>query len=84
VKDRANAVVQWLLAAEKDPEMVKGAWVLMLESDYVFRKPVQVRLSHRVCLGGAVMGAWGSSLLDLASHARDALFSPCTGSRQRV
>ncbi|GBF92072.1 hypothetical protein Rsub_04419 [Raphidocelis subcapitata] len=41
VKDRANAVVQWLMAAEGEPSMVKGAWLLMLESDYVWRAPVQ-------------------------------------------
>ena len=41
MKDRANAVVQWLLAAEKDPGMIKGAWLLMLESDYVWRRPLQ-------------------------------------------
>jgi hypothetical protein len=42
VKDRANAVVQWLMAAEADATMVKGAWLLMLESDYVWRRPLQV------------------------------------------
>lgn len=42
VADRANAVAQWLAAVLKDPSMLKGAWVLMLETDYVWRMPVQV------------------------------------------
>eukprot|EP00879_Flechtneria_rotunda_P014651 GHRR01015310.1.p1 GENE.GHRR01015310.1~~GHRR01015310.1.p1 ORF type:complete len:332 (+),score=80.08 GHRR01015310.1:805-1800(+) len=40
VKDRANAVVQWLMAAEQHPEMMQGAWLLLLESDYVWMKPL--------------------------------------------
>jgi len=42
VKDRANAVVQWLMAAEQHPEIIKGAWLLLLESDYVWMKPLEV------------------------------------------
>ncbi|KAJ9529887.1 hypothetical protein QJQ45_022308 [Haematococcus lacustris] len=41
VADRANAVVQWIQAVKKDPSMLKGAWVLLLESDYVWMKPVR-------------------------------------------
>ena len=37
------------MAAEIDPSMIQGAWLLMLESDYVWRKPVQV--------GGVAPGA---------------------------
>lgn len=43
VKDRPNAVVQFLMAAEQHPELIQGAWLLMLESDYVWMKPMQVR-----------------------------------------
>lgn len=42
VKDRPNAVMQWLMAAEQHPDLVQGAWLLMLESDYVWMKPLQV------------------------------------------
>jgi hypothetical protein len=42
VKDRANAVVQWLMAAEQHPQLIQGAWLLLLESDYVWMKPLEV------------------------------------------
>jgi hypothetical protein len=54
VKDRANAVVQWLLAAERDPTMIKGAWLLMVESDYVWRLPARAPGSaHDLSVPGA-------------------------------
>ncbi|KAG2487203.1 hypothetical protein HYH03_014177 [Edaphochlamys debaryana] len=40
VADRANAVQQWIDAAEKDPSLVKAPWLLMLETDYVWMKPL--------------------------------------------
>ncbi|EFJ50516.1 hypothetical protein VOLCADRAFT_88948 [Volvox carteri f. nagariensis] len=40
VADRANAVQQWINAAEKDPSMVKAPWLLLLETDYVWVRPV--------------------------------------------
>jgi hydroxyproline O-arabinosyltransferase len=40
VSDRPNAVMQWVKAAEKDPSMILGQWLLMLESDYVWMKPL--------------------------------------------
>jgi hypothetical protein len=43
VKDRANAVVQWLMAAEQQPQLIQGAWLLLLESDYVWMSPLEVR-----------------------------------------
>lgn len=46
VADRANAVQQWINAAEQDMSMVKGAWLLLLETDYVWIKPLPV---SRVC-----------------------------------
>jgi len=51
VADRANAVQQWVDAVNADPSMVKGAWIFMLETDYVWRKPVEVRVSvwHIMC-----------------------------------
>jgi hypothetical protein len=42
VSDRANAVRQFFEAAENDPSMIKGDWILMIESDYVFMKPLQM------------------------------------------
>jgi hypothetical protein len=42
VKDRPNAVVQFLMAAEQHPELIQGAWLLLLESDDVWMKPMQV------------------------------------------
>lgn len=41
VADRPNAVRQWVDAVDKDSSMVKGAWVLVLECDYVWMKPLQ-------------------------------------------
>lgn len=56
VKDRPNAVVQFLMAAEQHPELIQGAWLLMLESDYVWMRPmkvgnfgVDVRCVHVLC-----------------------------------
>lgn len=40
VADRANAVQQWIDAAEKDPSMIKAPWLLLLETDYVWVKPL--------------------------------------------
>ncbi|KAG2438731.1 hypothetical protein HXX76_005276 [Chlamydomonas incerta] len=41
VADRPNAVAQWIAAAAKEPSMIKGAWILLLECDYVWMRPVQ-------------------------------------------
>lgn len=41
VADRPNAVRQWMSAVDKDPSLLKGAWVLLLECDYVWMKPFQ-------------------------------------------
>jgi len=64
VKDRPNAVVQWLMAAEQNPDIIKGAWLLMLESDYVWMKPLEVcgaaGLQGR---GRATGGAGGGSTM---------------------
>mmetsp|Transcript_8488 Transcript_8488/g.22730 ORF Transcript_8488/g.22730 Transcript_8488/m.22730 type:complete len:389 (+) Transcript_8488:325-1491(+) len=40
VADRANAVRKWLTAAEANPSMIKAPWLLLLESDYVWIKPL--------------------------------------------
>lgn len=42
VKDRANAVMQWINATEKDPSLRQGAWIFMLETDYVWFRPLKV------------------------------------------
>lgn len=41
VSDRANAVRQFFEAAKKNPDMIKANWLYMIESDYVFMKPLQ-------------------------------------------
>lgn len=38
--DRANAVQQWIDAAHVDPSIVKAPWILLLETDYVWIKPL--------------------------------------------
>lgn len=62
MKDRANAVVQWLMAAADNPELIQGAWLLLLESDYVWMKPLQVSSCwHRAGSGrqfAAPFAAW--------------------------
>ncbi|PNW78775.1 hypothetical protein CHLRE_09g389763v5 [Chlamydomonas reinhardtii] len=40
VADRANAMQQFIDAAEKDPSMLKAPWLLLLETDYVWMKPL--------------------------------------------
>lgn len=60
VKDRPNAVMQWLMAAEQHPELIQGAWLLMLESDYVWMRPMPVRtaaLQGKLVLSGRAAGA---------------------------
>lgn len=37
-------MVQWLIAAAKDHSLIQGAWLLLLESDYVWHKPLMVRV----------------------------------------
>lgn len=38
-----DAIQQWVDAAAKNESMIQGAWVFMLECDYVWIKPMQVR-----------------------------------------
>jgi hypothetical protein len=40
VADRANGVAQWIAAAKADPSLIKAPWLLMIETDYVWKKPV--------------------------------------------
>eukprot|EP00873_Tetraselmis_striata_P027120 jgi/Tetstr1/447384/TSEL_034820.t2 len=41
VADRPDAVEQWMKAVDSDPSMVSAPWILMIETDYVWWKPVQ-------------------------------------------
>lgn len=41
VADRPDAVEQWMKAAQRDPSMIRAPWILMIETDYVWLKPVQ-------------------------------------------
>mmetsp|Transcript_4490 Transcript_4490/g.7562 ORF Transcript_4490/g.7562 Transcript_4490/m.7562 type:complete len:426 (-) Transcript_4490:524-1801(-) len=41
VADRANAVQQWIDAVGANPALLKGAWILLLECDYVMMKPIK-------------------------------------------
>ena len=40
VSDRANAVRQFFEAAKSDKALIKARWLYMIESDYVFMKPL--------------------------------------------
>lgn len=42
VSDRANAVRQFLEAAQRDSSLIKGEWLYVIESDYVFMKPLEL------------------------------------------
>lgn len=37
---------QWLDAVEVNPSMQKAPWLLLLETDYVWIKPLQVELTR--------------------------------------
>lgn len=41
VSDRPNAVNQFFAAARKDPSMIKAPWLLLIEGDYVWAKPIR-------------------------------------------
>mmetsp|Transcript_41766 Transcript_41766/g.124933 ORF Transcript_41766/g.124933 Transcript_41766/m.124933 type:complete len:415 (-) Transcript_41766:147-1391(-) len=41
VADRPNAVGQWLAHVKANPSELKGAWVAILECDYVWMRPLQ-------------------------------------------
>mmetsp|Transcript_27021 Transcript_27021/g.59096 ORF Transcript_27021/g.59096 Transcript_27021/m.59096 type:complete len:635 (+) Transcript_27021:187-2091(+) len=41
VADRANAMQQWIDAVQRDPSLIKAPWILLLETDYVWIKPLQ-------------------------------------------
>lgn len=71
VKDRPNAVVQFLMAAEQHPELIQGAWLLMLESDYVWMRPLKV--------GGCQQERWrcGSRW-----HSSELAPAPCNATRR--
>lgn len=61
VADRPNAVRQWIEAVEQGDEPLGGAWVLMLECDYVMFKPIPVgaQLSCCCCCCQGAGDAWG-------------------------
>lgn len=42
VADRANAVRVFLETAKKQPNLIQAPWLYMIESDYVFMKPLPV------------------------------------------
>eukprot|EP00955_Chlamydomonas_euryale_P051253 354828-Chlamydomonas_euryale.AAC.2 len=42
VSDRPNAVAQWISHVGANPSELKGAWVAMLECDYVWMRPLPV------------------------------------------
>ena len=53
VADRPNAVRQFLEAAQRDPSMIKGPWLLVIETDFVFIKPIQAPLAESDAPGQA-------------------------------
>jgi len=42
VADRPNAVAQWISHVQANPSELKGAWVAILECDYVWMRPLPV------------------------------------------
>lgn len=40
VADRPNAVQQWVDAARKNSSLIQAPWLLMIETDYVWMKPI--------------------------------------------
>lgn len=42
VANRPNAIMQFFRAAAKDRSLIKGAWIMMTECDYVWMKPAKV------------------------------------------
>ncbi|KAL4451270.1 hypothetical protein ABPG77_009342 [Micractinium sp. CCAP 211/92] len=46
VADRPNAVRQYLQAAKADPSLIKAPWLYMIETDFVFVKPIQAPLAE--------------------------------------
>lgn len=54
VSDRANAMMQFLKASHSNRNMIKGHWIYMIESDYVFMKPLEIPSTR-----GAESQAWG-------------------------
>jgi hypothetical protein len=41
VADRPNAVRQFFEAAARDPSLIQAPWILLIETDYVWMKPLQ-------------------------------------------
>jgi hypothetical protein len=74
VKDRPNAVMQWLMAAAQHPELIQGAWLLMLESDYVWMRPLQVGHDLHAWAWAGARGSWDNVAADLIQ--RRSLQSP--------
>jgi hypothetical protein len=71
VADRPNAVRQWLEAVARGEQELRGAWVLMLECDYVMFKPVPVGACWCGRMGGvgALAARWmAPPSLRLQSH----------------
>lgn len=69
--DRANAMQQWINAVEKDPSLQKAPWLLLLETDYVWVKPLQV--GQELCFASLVvdlvcMVVWDLSATLAPSH----------------
>lgn len=42
MSDRANAVRQFFEAADADPSLISAPWLYMIESDYVFMRPLEL------------------------------------------
>lgn len=40
--NRPPAIMDFFKHAKENPDVIKGAWVLMLECDYVWTRPLQV------------------------------------------
>lgn len=46
VADRPGAIRQFIAAAAKDPSLIKAPWLLLIEADYVWKKPVKAGMAE--------------------------------------
>lgn len=42
VANRPPAIADFFKYVKENPDYIKGAWILMLECDYVWARPIQV------------------------------------------
>jgi hypothetical protein len=50
--DQPHALQQWLNAVEEEPSLQKAPWILLIETDYIWMRPLQVECGGREGRGG--------------------------------